>query len=201
VILLERRSSLENIKSSLNKFLTEHNFYIKIKGHEALLKWEEIVGEKLAKYTKPLSYKEGVLTIGVVSSMFMRELNAMKPQILKRVQEKVGESPVHDLRFRVVEHGYKPRVKHTPDDDVMDLSNIKLSAEDIAWIESMVSRFKGNEKAKMRYREMLFYFKKSEIARKKMGYKQCKRCGALFKGKGDLCPACELEERLHRKSK
>ena len=201
MIFLERRSPVENIKFSLNKFLSEHNFYIKIKGYEALLKWDEIVGEKLAKYTKPLSYKEGVLTIGVVSSLFMRELNAMKPQILKRVQEKVGESPVHDLRFRVVEHGHKPRVKHTPQDDIMDLSDIKLSAEDLAWIENLVSKFKGDKKAKMRYREMLLYFKKSEIARKKMGYKRCKRCGVLFKGKGDLCPACELEERLHRKSK
>jgi rubrerythrin len=200
VTFLERRSPVESIKTSINRFITKRNFYIKIKGYEALIKWDEIVGEKLAKYTKPLSYKEGVLTIGVVSALFMRELTAMKSEILKRVQEKVGESPVHDLRFRIIERGYRPKVKHTKDDDRIDISDVKLTPEDIAWIDNLVERFKGTEKAKMEYRRMLYYFKKNERAREKMGYKHCKRCGVLFKGKGDLCPACILEEHLHART-
>ncbi len=193
---------MKKIGSILDSFLTKKRFYIKIKGNLALLKWDEVVGEKLAKFTTPLYYREGVLYVGVISSLFMRELNFMKGEILKRITDEVGNSPVSDIRFKVIEKPFHRRKNnYVPDSTEMDFSEITLSEKDIKWIENLVKRLNADEKTKKEYRNLLMLYKKNEKLREKMGYKKCKKCGTLFKGKGDLCPVCEIEDKSHNVSK
>ncbi len=186
---------MDNIGRVLDSVLTKRNFYIKIKGNLALFKWDTIVGEKLAKFTTPLYYREGTLYVGVVSSLFMRELTAMKGAILEKVQKEVGESPIHDLKFRVMEKPVKRKVNYTPQTKEEDFSEIKLAPSDLKWVEDLVKKLKADEKAKKKYAELLILYKKNEKLREKLGYKRCKKCGVLFKGKGDLCPVCAVSDR------
>ncbi len=61
--------------------------------------WPEIVGETIARRTQVSSLKFHTAVIKVSGAMWIQELNLMKPQILARVREKVGEDVVRDLRF------------------------------------------------------------------------------------------------------
>ncbi len=186
---------MEKIGKILDQVLTKKNFYIKIKGNLALLKWDEIVGKKLAEFTAPLYYREGVLYVGVVSPLFMRELTAMKDIILQRIQKEVGESPVHDLKFRVIERAPRKKKKFIPQTEEADFSKVKLSASDLNWIKTLVERLNADEKAKRKYEELLIAYKKNVKLREMSKYKRCKKCGVLFKGKGDLCPVCAVSDR------
>ncbi len=190
---------MKRIDSLLDKLLTKKHFYIKIKGNLALLKWDELVGEKLARFTTPLYYKEGVLYIGVVSSIFMRELTFMKEMILKKIKENVGEAPINDIKFRVIEKNrIRHRKKYIPDSVEMDFSNITLSPSDLNWIEALSMKLNADDKTRNKYRQLLTFYKKNEKLRESMGYKKCKRCGVLFKGRGDLCPICQLKDKQPR---
>jgi rubrerythrin len=186
---------MDKIGKVLDSVLTKRNFYIKIRGNLALFKWDKIVGEKLAKFTTPLYYKEGVLYVGVVSSLFMRELTLMKDVILEKVQKEVGKSPVHDLKFRVIEKPVKRKVNYVPETKEEDFSEIKLTPSDLEWVENLVKKLKADENAKKKYAELLILYKKNEKLREKLGYKRCKKCGVLFKGKGDLCPVCKATDK------
>ena len=187
---------MKKIGDILDSVLTKKRFYIKIKGNLALLKWDEVVGKKLAKFTTPLYYKEGVLYIGVVSSLFMRELTFMKEEILKRIKQFVGDSPVNDIKFRVIgKRLRKAKEKYIPDDVELDFNGITLSEEDLNWIKSLIDKLQADDKTKKEYGKLLTLYKKNEKLREKMGYKKCKKCGALFKGNGDLCPVCEIEDK------
>ncbi len=187
---------MKRINGLLDKLLTKKRFYIKVKGNLALLKWDEVVGEKLAQFTTPLYYKEGVLYIGVVSSLFMRELTFMKKVILEKIKGRVGDSPINDIRFKVIE---KSRIRHKkeyiPDSVEMDFSDVTLTVSDLNWVKNLVNKLNTDDKLKNKYKQLLILYKKNEKFREKMGYKKCKKCGVLFKGKGDLCPVCTLEDK------
>jgi predicted nucleic acid-binding Zn ribbon protein len=62
--------------------------------------WAELVGEAIATRTCVRSFQEGKLTIEVVSSALLHELNGfMKPQLLAGLQGAKGGRDVVELRF------------------------------------------------------------------------------------------------------
>lgn len=66
---------------------------------EVFRTWGELIGEKMAPLTEPLSFVDGVLTVKVKSSTLYSLLCLHeKPRLLKRLQEKF---PVRNLVFRV----------------------------------------------------------------------------------------------------
>ena len=64
----------------------------------ALDAWEEAVGEGIAEVTAARSVSGGTLFVEVKSSAWMMELDFMKGEILRRVNER-AESPVEKLVF------------------------------------------------------------------------------------------------------
>lgn len=61
--------------------------------------WLDLVGEKMAPLTEPISFYEGVLTVKVKSSTLYSLLVAYeKPRLLQRLQEKFS---IRNLVFRV----------------------------------------------------------------------------------------------------
>jgi hypothetical protein len=65
---------------------------------EALTRWPEIVGEELAKNTRPIKLSPELLTVGVTSSVWAQELTLRKFEIIEKVKPYLGEI---DIRFVV----------------------------------------------------------------------------------------------------
>ncbi len=63
--------------------------------------WEEIVGRHIASKAQPVRVQEKTLIIGVISHTWMTELTHMKPLILKKMQEKIENCPIHNIRFEL----------------------------------------------------------------------------------------------------
>jgi predicted nucleic acid-binding Zn ribbon protein len=72
-------------------------------GHFAIVRlvkaWPEIVGEAIARRTEIVSLKFHTALVKVSGAMWIQELNLMKSQILARVQERLGDDAVRELRF------------------------------------------------------------------------------------------------------
>jgi len=70
---------------------------------QALLRrWDEIVGEGLAKRSRPDRYGNGTVWVAVEGSAWAQELRLRKETILARLRELSGESSLfHDIRFGV----------------------------------------------------------------------------------------------------
>lgn len=62
--------------------------------------WKEAAG-KLAAHSRPGNVKAGVLEVIVRNSTALQELTFQKKKLLKRLQEKLPEEKIADLRFRV----------------------------------------------------------------------------------------------------
>jgi predicted nucleic acid-binding Zn ribbon protein len=61
--------------------------------------WPEVVGELIARRTEISALKFHTAVVKVSGAMWIQELNLMKPQILGRLTEAMGNDAVRDLRF------------------------------------------------------------------------------------------------------
>jgi predicted nucleic acid-binding Zn ribbon protein len=72
-------------------------------GHFEIVKlmrlWPEVVGDGIARRTEVTGIKFHTAVVKVSGAMWIQELNLMKPQILERLRQAVGNESVRDLRF------------------------------------------------------------------------------------------------------
>mgnify|MGYP001159257494 CR=1 FL=1 len=63
--------------------------------------WEEAVGPQVAQAARPLSLRNGVLTVAVNNSVWLQELHQQRDVLLERVRRLPAGGAVQGLRFRV----------------------------------------------------------------------------------------------------
>ena len=86
------------LKSALNRFGLAND----IARYKFVLHWKEIVGEHIAKRTKPECINRETLIVRVVDSAWAQELAFQKDVILSRLQKFLGEKDrVRDIHFYV----------------------------------------------------------------------------------------------------
>jgi predicted nucleic acid-binding Zn ribbon protein len=60
--------------------------------------WPSLVGEAMAKHTKPVALKGGELKIECASSVYAQELELLSRKVIKALTERIPEAPVTSLR-------------------------------------------------------------------------------------------------------
>lgn len=64
-------------------------------------KWPQVVGERLAKETSPLSLEEGVLTVGATNGPWGAQARFLHEEIRRRADEALGLGAVTSVRIVV----------------------------------------------------------------------------------------------------
>ncbi|MBI3579942.1 MAG: DUF721 domain-containing protein [Ignavibacteriales bacterium] len=72
----------------------------KLHEYEAVLQWEQIVGEQIAKVATATRITKGVLFVKVKTGTWRNELTIRKPEIMKKINTTIGEEIVHDIKFQ-----------------------------------------------------------------------------------------------------
>lgn len=63
--------------------------------------WKEVVGGPLSGQTRLTGLKSGMLQVRVSHSTFRHQLEYMKPDIIKQINQALGRTMVSDIRFSV----------------------------------------------------------------------------------------------------
>ena len=93
----------EKVNSILEKVLGSLNLGIKMKQYQIWEVWDSVVGEPIARQAQPLKIRNMILWVTVSSSTWMQQLEFMKRQIIDRLNERIGEKVINDIRFRIGE--------------------------------------------------------------------------------------------------
>ncbi len=72
----------------------------RVKLEDILAAWQEIVGIFLFKLTRPDTFERGILTVRLMQPTAHHALMQEKVKILKRLQEKLPDAKIKDVRFR-----------------------------------------------------------------------------------------------------
>lgn len=66
---------------------------------QAVLRWKEIVGEKVAKYAKVVEVKEGILYLSCFNPTWRTQLILMKKEIINKANQVIGKELIKDIKF------------------------------------------------------------------------------------------------------
>jgi predicted nucleic acid-binding Zn ribbon protein len=95
-----KSKSAEELGSVINKIVSDSDIGRKIKKFNIFNHWPDIVGCDIGNKTKPQKLLRQTLYISVTSSTWANELNLMSGQLIKKINDFVGETVVKELRFK-----------------------------------------------------------------------------------------------------
>ena len=96
------RSSPTAVETILSNALKQAGLDERIARYDFVLHWPQIVGEEIAKRTRPECIRGRCLVVRVIDSVWAQELSFQKQVILKRLQRFVDAEPgVKDISFYV----------------------------------------------------------------------------------------------------
>ncbi|MCD6451532.1 MAG: DUF721 domain-containing protein [Acidobacteria bacterium] len=63
--------------------------------------WREVVGDKLARLSKPVHFSAGVLTISLFDARFKKEFSDFSSIIISRLNERLGKALISEVKVIV----------------------------------------------------------------------------------------------------
>jgi len=77
----------------------------RLEKEKAVLLWEEVVGEAIARRAAAISVKGGKLFVAVENSVWLQQLALMKEGLIKEINLRLGKAVLDDIVFRIGETG------------------------------------------------------------------------------------------------
>ncbi|MEW6685540.1 MAG: DUF721 domain-containing protein [Candidatus Edwardsbacteria bacterium] len=93
----------EAVGSILKRVISDLGIEKKLKEEEAILQWPEVVGPLIAGKTLPFRVERGKLFVKVSSSVWMQQLIFLRPQIVEKLNTKIGKKAIEEIIFLVGE--------------------------------------------------------------------------------------------------
>lgn len=95
-----RQRKIVPIQEAVQQLLNRKSWQGHVLASRVSLEWKEIVGPEIAARTRPERLAHGKLYIECEHDVWRTELQYLKPEILKRVAEVVGEGVVKDVYLK-----------------------------------------------------------------------------------------------------
>jgi len=90
---------MEHISQSLEGLLKKLELDRRVLGWSVLSIWEEVVGPRIAANAKPVAYRDSKLFVRVATTIWMHELSFTKGEVLRKLNERLGERVIEDIVF------------------------------------------------------------------------------------------------------
>jgi len=94
-----KRQGPTPLGEALGRFLEDAGLAERIEEASVVPEWEELVGEAIAKVTRPTRVSHGTLFVAVRSSAWLMELNMMRGEILRRLNARKERGRIEQIRF------------------------------------------------------------------------------------------------------
>jgi predicted nucleic acid-binding Zn ribbon protein len=93
----------QRVGKVLGDFLKDRGLHEPVLRNEAMEEWDQRVGEAIARVTRVQGVRDAALIVEVRSSSWLMELNLMRGEILRRVNEGRTEGLIEKIVFVLAE--------------------------------------------------------------------------------------------------
>jgi hypothetical protein len=90
---------MDRVGPVLNELLETRGWKQKVLQKMALQLWADIVGPEIARNTRPEGLQGGIIFVRTKNSMWSHELTYHKPRIIARINGRLQQNVVTDIRF------------------------------------------------------------------------------------------------------
>jgi len=94
---------VEKLSSTIEKILRDRGWGAKLKEYRIYGIWEKAVGKGIARHARPAGMRGKKLTVLVDSSAWMQQLSLLKPEIMGKVNQRLGEEAVESITLKLGE--------------------------------------------------------------------------------------------------
>ena len=85
--------------SIISQLLKELGLEQGLLGHRAVQEWADVVGAKIARHARAVSFEDGVLRVEVEGSAWKQELGFLERRLLQELTRRLGAPVVRKLQF------------------------------------------------------------------------------------------------------
>lgn len=96
----QKKPSTKSVAEALEELTSALGIDKKLQEYEAVTRWEECVGKRIAEEAMPVRITKGVLIVRVRTSTWRNELNLRKKEIINKLNTTIGTPVVVDIRFQ-----------------------------------------------------------------------------------------------------
>ena len=93
-------TNTKTIGSAIEELVQSLGIQKKLQEYDAVVYWEEVVGERIAQMTKAKRIQQGVLFVQVKTSTWRNELTLRKKEIIDKLNILIGVETVKDIKFQ-----------------------------------------------------------------------------------------------------
>jgi len=158
--------------------------------------WREVAGEWYAQHTYVTSVRDGVVNVRCDSAPRAQQLQLDAPEIIRRLNERLGGSVVHEIRpssAGIDRHRDAVIADDEPDwPSPEELARIPVSPEDARMILETVGNLEDPARGHLE-RAMLAQVRLRSW-QLEHGWRACPECGAMVRGEREYCLACRPPE-------
>ena len=90
---------MQKLKAAINNLLKAAGLDAGVAQNKALLVWDDVVGAKVSENTTPEKVEAGTLYNKASNPTWRQELVFKKEDILKKLNKKLGEKTIKEIKF------------------------------------------------------------------------------------------------------
>lgn len=137
-----RRGKVEKLASTIEKILNDRGWGAKLKEYRVFSLWRKAVGPGIARHAQPAAIRGKRLTVVVDSSAWMQQLSLMKPEVLSRVNDRLGPDGIESITLKLgeLERAEAPPEEFQPAAGNLDAGEQKRIDDLIAGIKDSQTR-------------------------------------------------------------
>jgi hypothetical protein len=94
---------VEKLSATIEKILRDRGWGAKLKEYRIYGVWENAVGKVIARHARPSGMRGKKLTVIVDSSAWMQQLSMLKPEIMGKVNGRLGEDAIESITLKLGE--------------------------------------------------------------------------------------------------
>lgn len=95
-----QKEDSEHIGSILKQLFRNPEWKEKLQASLPLLRWQEIVGDKIARQSQPESLRDGVLQVRVENPAWLHHLRFLERDLCHKLNKQLPSLEIKELRFR-----------------------------------------------------------------------------------------------------
>jgi len=183
---------------ALSAFLKRDGLLEKSRDAFCAYLWPQVAGAWYARHSFVTSVRDGVVNVRCDSAPRAQQLQLDAPEIIARLNERLGERYVREIRPSSAGVGRRkppptaePREPEFPTDE--ELAEIRVPPERIEQILELAQGLEGP--LRRRLEEVMLLQARLDIWRRDHGWVRCPGCGAYHLDSDDYCLACRPLER------
>ena len=95
-----KREGPQPVSRLMEGALRQCGLFDRLEARAALLRWREIVGDKIASHSRAVDLVDGVLILEADHGAWRQELTMLVPMIIKKFNAMFGEGTVTEIQWR-----------------------------------------------------------------------------------------------------